>query len=63
MGLTFIKIGTNTDLSPLSTYPIHNNNSHTSIFAETFIETTPRIARLFRNFENYRIRNLLAAGS
>nr|WP_227878710.1 transposase [Arthrobacter dokdonellae] len=26
------------------------------------IETTRRIARGFRNFENYRIRNLLAAG-
>ncbi len=26
------------------------------------IETTRRVARGFRNFENYRIRNLLAAG-
>nr|WP_244516748.1 transposase [Arthrobacter alpinus] len=62
-GLTFIKTGKNTGQSPLSTYPTHNNNSHTSIFAETVIETAPRIARGFRNFENYRIRNLLAAAT
>ncbi|RAX45176.1 ISL3 family transposase, partial [Arthrobacter sp. AQ5-05] len=27
------------------------------------IETTRRIARGFRNFENYRIRSLLSAGA
>nr|WP_306295733.1 transposase [Arthrobacter sp. STN4] len=37
------------------------SNGHTESI-NGVIETTRRIARGFRNFENYRIRNLLATG-